>query len=132
MDLRLTATICSLAGAAGLTIMGAAPAVAAQGGDFAGTWVSVDTDGSNQVMTIRGSGRGSYGVQLYDDAATVCGGVPARFGGSGHVVEDDVLVVRGSVVCLPGGNPLRGAIDLVLISDGGTLVDGGGVVWSPA
>ena len=111
--------------------LGAAPATAAQGGDYAGTWTSVDTDQSNQVLRVIGSGRGAYGVRLYDDAGTVCGGSPVLFNGSGHLVEGD-LVVRGSLACLPGGNVLRGAIEIWFSYDEatGTLVDGAGVVWT--
>ena len=38
--------------------LGAPPAVAAQG-ELAGTWTSIDTDGSNQILTITGSGPAS-------------------------------------------------------------------------
>ena len=72
-------------------------------------------------------------MRLFDDAGTVCGGAPTLFNGSGHLVEDELLVL-GSVVCLPGGNPLRRAIVLSYSYDPetGTLVDGGGVVWTRA
>lgn len=133
MNTRLAAVICSLAGATGLVAGGTAPADAKQGGGYAGTWTSVDSDGSNQVLRISGSGAGSYGLRLFDDAGTVCGGAPTLFNGSGHLVEDG-LVALGSVVCLPGGNPLRGAITLWYVYDAGTdtITDGGGVVWSRA
>ena len=131
MTTPLAATLSSVVGAA--LLLGAAPAQAAQGGSYAGTWTSVDSDGSNQVMTISGSGRGSYGLRLFDDAGTVCGGSPVLFNGSGHRTSDGLVVV-GSVACLPGGNVLRGAITLFFAYDAGsdTLLDGGGVTWTRA
>ena len=131
MTTRTAATLCSLVGA--VSLLGAAPAHAAQGGGYAGTWTSTDTDGSHQVMRISGSGKGSYGLRLYDDAGTVCGGVPTLFNGSGHLVPDG-LVALGSVACLPGGNVLHGAITLFYAYDQGTdtITDGAGVVWTRA
>ena len=39
---------------------------------FVGTWTSIDTDGSNQILFIMGSGsRGRHAVMVEDDAATV-------------------------------------------------------------
>ncbi|KRE99256.1 hypothetical protein ASG88_16175 [Nocardioides sp. Soil777] len=116
---------------AGLVVgLAAPPALAAQG-TLAGTWSSIDTDGSSQTLTVTGSGNGAYAMSLFDDAATLCGGAPARATGSGRV-EEDRLLSRVSVVCLPGGNLLRGVIGIGYTYDAGadTLTDDFGVVWS--
>lgn len=111
--------------------LGTSPAIAAQG-SLAGTWTSTDTDGSNQTLTITGSGRSVYAMSLYDDAASLCGGAPALATGSGSV-DEDTLLMRVAAVCLPGGNVLRGVIDIGFIQAGDdTLIDEFGVVWSRA
>lgn len=118
--------------AAGLVLgLGAAPAGAAQG-DLAGTWTSIDNDGSNQTLTVTGSGSRAYAVAYFDDAATtLCDGGPAMALGTGRV-EDDLLFTRSAAVCVPGGNRLRGLIEIVYEYDSGsdTLTDNFGVVWS--
>ncbi len=112
--------------------LGASPAVAAQG-DLTGTWTSVDTDGSDQTLTITGTGKRVYAVALFDEAATLCDGDPAQAHGPGFV-DSDHLLVRAAAVCLPGGNHLRGVIHLGFTYDEGTdtLTDDSGVVWSRA
>ena len=111
--------------------LGASPAVAAQG-SLAGTWTSTDTDGSNQTLTITASGRRVYAMSLYDDAASLCGGAPASASGSGSV-EGGTLLMHAAAVCLPGGNVLRGVIDIGFTqASDDTLIDDFGVVWSRA
>jgi hypothetical protein len=112
--------------------LGAPPAVAAQG-SLAGSWTSIDTDGSNQTLTITGSGHRVYATSLFDDSATLCDGAPAMATGSGTVVEEE-LFTRVSAVCLPGGNLLRGVIGIGYVYDAGTdtLTDDFGIVWSRA
>jgi hypothetical protein len=108
-----------------------APASASpEASPFTGTWTSVDTDESHQVMTISGSGEGALALRVYDDAATVCGGDPARIVGSGRV-DGDLLGAAVTVVCIPGGNVL-GIIgfDVVYDADTDTLTDFSGVVWT--
>lgn len=117
----------------GLTIVGttlAPQSAAAEASPFAGTWNSIDTDGSNQTMKISGSAKGALGVRYFDDAATVCGGDPARFAGSGHV-EGDVLEADVLLVCIPGGN-VFGHITIEATYDASTdtLSDPSGVVWT--
>lgn len=112
-------------------VLGAPPAAAAQG-ELAGTWTSIDTDGSNQTLTITGSGKRAYAVSLFDDSATtLCDGGPALATGSGRVDGDD-LFTRVAAVCLPGGNRLRGLIEIAFTYDAATdtLTDNFGVVWS--
>lgn len=114
-------------------VLGAPPATAAQG-PLAGTWTSTDTDGSNQTLTITGSGRRAYAVTYFDDAATsLCDGAPAMVTGSGRVDGDD-LFTRGAATCLPGGNRLRGVITIDYTYDAAsdTLTDAFGIVWSRA
>jgi hypothetical protein len=120
-------------GVAASTVLGAPPATAAQG-PLAGTWTSTDTDGSNQTLTITGSGRRAYAVTYFDDAATsLCDGAPAMVTGSGRVDGDD-LFTRGAATCLPGGNRLRGVITIDYTYDAAsdTLTDAFGIVWSRA
>ncbi|HET7821415.1 MAG TPA: hypothetical protein VFL10_07800 [Ornithinibacter sp.] len=117
----------------GLTIVGTtlAPAgAAAEASPFAGTWTSIDTDGSNQTMKISGSTKGALGVRYFDDVATVCGGDPARFAGTGRV-DGDVLVADVLLVCIPGGN-VFGHITIEATYDASTdtLSDPSGVVWT--
>ena len=114
-------------------VLGPLPATAAQG-PLAGTWTSTDTDGSNQTLTITGSGRRAYAVAYFDDAATsLCDGAPAMVNGSGRVDGDD-LFTRGAATCLPGGNRLRGVITIDYTYDAAsdTLTDAFGIVWSRA
>lgn len=108
-----------------------ATSAAAAGGPLAGTWTSVDTDGSNQTLDIAGSGARVYSMVYVDDAATdACGGDPARITGPGHVEGDGVVMV-GTLTCSPGGNPLRHRIALGFAYDGSddTLTDDFGIVW---
>jgi hypothetical protein len=129
---RFAAILCSITGAAVLLVgVGAGPAEAKQSGVFAGRWSSVDTDGSHQTLRITGSGNGSYGMVLYDDAASVCGGAPTLFVGSGHV-DGDELVMAGALACQPGGNVLHGVVQIGYSYDAGsdTLTDFFGVTWT--
>lgn len=119
--------------AIGLAIgLNAPPAIAAQG-ELAGTWTSIDSDGSNQTLTITGSGNRVYAISLFDDAASLCGGDPALAQGAGRV-DDGQLSTRVAAVCLPKGNRLRGVIDIGFSYDEGTdtLTDDFGIVWSRA
>jgi len=117
----------------GLTILGTALApasAAAEASPFAGTWTSIDTDGSHQTMRISGATAGALGVRYYDDVATVCGGDPARFAGTGWV-DGDVLEANVLLVCLPGGN-VFGHITIEATYDANTdtLSDPSGVTWT--
>ena len=131
MSRRVIAILCSVVAALSLTVLGAGAAEAKQGGSYAGRWASVDTDGSNQVLRITGSGEGSYGMVLYDDAASACGGTPTLFVGSGHF-DGAELVMTGSLACRPGGNVLHGVVDIGFSYDVGTdtLTDFFGVTWT--
>jgi hypothetical protein len=122
-----------------LAVLGAvvmSGATAAQLGDpFRGRWTSTDFDGSHQMLDIRGAGRtGHYALSLFDDSATTaCEGSPAHLRGSG-VVDGDSLVMTGTLVCRPGGNPLRFRTSLAFTYDPGTdtLTDESGVAWDRA
>lgn len=118
----------------GLTGAGLAAPASAAGGTLAGTWTSVDTDGSAQTLSIVGSGRHAYSVIYYDESATsACGGNPALVTGPGFVDGND-LVTAGPLVCLPGGNVFRSRITLGYAYDAGsdTLTDDFGIVWHRA
>ena len=127
-----------LAVAVGLLALGAAPlaspASAAPGqGALAGVWSSIDTDGSHQTLSLMGAGNPNYGAYYEDDfTSQVCGGPPAKVVGRAVAVEDG-LFVRGTLVCLHGGNAFpREHIVLLFEYDSATdtLTDEAGVVWS--
>jgi hypothetical protein len=105
-------------------------AQAASDSPFLGTWTSVDTDGSNQWLRINGGGSDNYAMFLYDDSASVCGGAPARFTGSG-TADGDTLIFGGTLTCAGGGNVIRErlALEFELDSGADTLTDFSGVVW---
>lgn len=128
--MRTIAAMVVVVGAA----VGAGPASAAEG-TLAGTWVSVDTDGSNQTLTLHGAGNPSYSAFLRDDFTTaVCGGPPAKLVGTARAAGD-VVFVQGTLVCLPGGNPLPGvrvAIGFAYDAQTDTLTDDFGVAWDRA
>ena len=133
---RLPRTL--LTGVAVLTasaaLLGPATSATAAGGGtgaLAGTWSSIDTDGSHQTLSITGSGNGVYSMVYVDDSATTCGGDPARLSGPGFVDGDDVLMVA-PLVCLPGGNQFRDRLAVGFQYDSGTdtLIDDFGIVWS--
>ena len=98
---------------------------------FQGTWTSIDVDGSNQLLTIRGSGQGRLAMFLFDDSATTaCHGSPAHLQGAGMVAGTH-LHMRGTLTCMPGGNPLTGRVSLGFVYHSGsdTLMDDTGVRW---
>ena len=109
----------------------ASPASAAPG-DLAGTWTSVDHDGSNQTLAIRGAGNPVYALFLTDELASqACGGRPAKLVGSA-VADGNELFTVGTLVCRPGGNPFPGTriffgFEYDAATD--TLTDSTGVVW---
>jgi hypothetical protein len=103
-------------------------------GELAGTWTSVDADGSVQTLDITGSGETAYSMVYVDESATgVCNGAPARVSGPG-VVDGDGVQMFGTLVCLPGGNVFRSRITLGYEYDpgAGTLTDSFGIVWHRA
>ena len=122
--------------ASGILALGAmvlTPPASAAPGNLAGSWTSVDTDGSHQTLRIRGSGTPVYAMFFRDDQTSgACGGPPAKVVGHA-VVRGRELLVRGTLVCLRGGNPLPGErITIGLHHDAGsdTLTDDAGVVWT--
>ena len=126
---------CALALTLGLAVLGvavAAPPATAGGGQLAGTWTSVDVDGSHQTMRVRGAGTPGYAVTLRDDLTTgACGGPPAEVVGHGRSHEGGLLVA-GTLVCLHAGNPIPGVrvvVDFQYDATEDTLTDGSGVVW---
>jgi hypothetical protein len=112
--------------------LGLVPPASAAPGHLAGSWSSVDVDGSHQTLRIRGAGRPVYAMTLRDDVTSgACGGPPAKVVGHA-VVRGHELMMRGTLVCQRGGNPLPGQrITFSLHYDAGrdTLTDDAGVVW---
>lgn len=105
----------------------------AASGPLAGTWTSVDTDGSNQTLDIKGSGVHVYSMFYFDDAASACGGDPAQLTGRGSL-DGDVLIMAGVLTCLPGGNFVWEQIYVGFAYDSSddTLTDDFGIVWHRA
>ncbi|MFC7598448.1 hypothetical protein ACFQU3_24270 [Terrabacter sp. GCM10028922] len=125
---RLATALSAVLMLAGVAV--AAPASAASG-PLAGTWTSIDTDGSNQTLDIMGSGGHVYSMIYVDDAATsACNGNPAMITGPG-IVDGDVLVMNGTLTCLPGGNVFRSRLTVSFVHDSSTdtLTDDFGIVW---
>ena len=122
-------TVLSIAAGVALAML---PASAwASTGGLAGSWSSVDGDGSLQSLDIEGSGEKAYSMVYFDASATgACNGSPARVSGPGFVNGEDV-VMFGTLVCLPGGNVFRSRLTLGYEYDAGTdtLTDSFGIVW---
>jgi hypothetical protein len=111
-----------------------APPATAATGPLAGTWTSLDTDGSNQTLEIVGTGAHVYAVTYFDDeASSACGGDPARIVGPGFT-DGDTITLVGALTCLPGGNHFRTRFTIAYSYDGSTdtLTDDFGVTWDRA
>jgi hypothetical protein len=131
---RLAATLAiAVSMLASATVL-ATPASAAAG-DLAGSWTSIDLDGSNQTLKLKGAGNPVYSAFLRDDFTSgVCGGPPAKL--VGHAAADgNGLLMRGTLVCLHRGNPVPG-VRVVFSFEydpaNDTLTDDSGVVWERA
>jgi hypothetical protein len=125
----------ALGTALALGCVGLTTTASAAPGNLAATWTSVDFDGSNQTLTLRGSGKHAYAMFYVDDFTSgICGGAPAKVVGRA-VVDGNDLFTRGTLVCLHGGNPLPGERvfgTLEYHAGTDTLVDSSGVVWHRA
>lgn len=115
-----------------MTMLAAVPmaALAGQPPDpFTGSYRSVDTDGSNQLLAFGGPS-GIRAVILRDDAATVCGGAPAFVQGVGYVVGNTIfLVVETS--CGNAANPIEEmGFTMTVGPRAGQLTDSFGVTWT--
>jgi hypothetical protein len=108
-----------------------APAVTAAGSPFAGTWISIDSDGSTQALAI---GRSATPAVTYEDFfASTCeaNGSPAtHFVATGRgFIDGDVLWVEfRNGGC---GRHKIGPFGLGYTYDGGsdTLTDDFGITW---
>jgi hypothetical protein len=115
--------------AAGL--LAVAPAVAAAQPGFAGTWVSIDSDGSTQALAI---GHGSTAAVTYQDFyASSCDnrGAPSTHfvaNGRGYVDGPSMWVEFRNGGC---GRDKIGPFELSFSYDGGsdTLTDDFGITW---
>ena len=129
--MKRTRVAITLGAALALLLPAAASTASAASGPLAGTWASVDTDGSNQTLYVTGTGARVYAMVYVDDLATsACHGAPAKVTGPGYPTEDGVVLV-GALTCMPGGNHITGRIALAYFYDGSTdtLTDDFGVVW---
>jgi hypothetical protein len=108
----------------------AAPVASAETDVFGGTWTSTDTDGSHQQLDVRGSNPVTRAVSVYDDAASICGGAPARIPGAA-TIDGETMIMTGVLACIPGGTPLPGRVTIAFDYDGSTdtLTDEFGVTW---
>jgi hypothetical protein len=112
-------------------LLALAPAVSAAGSGFAGTWVSIDTDGSTQALAI---GRGSTPAVTYQDfyASSCAGdGAPSTHfiaTGRGTISGDWLGVEFRNGGC---GRYMIGPFGLGLSYDGNndTLTDDFGITW---
>jgi len=132
---RLATTLAIAVSTLALSAAVLAPPASATAGALAGTWVSVDVDGSNQTLEIKGAGNPVYSMSFVDDFTTgVCGGPPAKLVGHG-VADGDGVFLLGTLVCLHGGNPIPGervSFSLEYDAATDTLTDFAGVVWERA
>lgn len=113
------------------SLLALAPAVSAADPGFAGTWVSIDTDGSTQALAI---GRGSTPAVTYQDFyASSCAndGAPST-----HFVATGRGTIDGDSMWVDfrnGGCGLRkiGPFGMEISYSGGsdTLTDDFGVTW---
>jgi von Willebrand factor type D domain len=136
MRFALFATVVAVAAIA-LTASSPVPAPAAfastaahsAGDPWIGKWKSVDTDGSNQTLTITRRGDGAYDVILFDDYASSCGGGTATGAGVG-TVSGNTMSGTTTITCadgrVTGTFPFKGTYD----AKTDTFTDGLGVVWS--
>src|SRR4051795_4816422 len=127
--MKITALAAAL-GALAMTVATPVAASAAAPSGFVGSWSAIDTDGSHLSLAISGR-NGHLAVNEFDDAATVCGGAPARVVGAG-TVDASTLFVPVTVACLPGGNVFRHrvVVTFTYVSGSDTLTDDAGVVWT--
>jgi hypothetical protein len=113
------------------SLLALAPAVSAADPGFAGTWVSVDTDGSTQALAI---GRGATPAVTYQDfyAGSCAGdGAPSTHfvaTGRGTVDRDFLGVEFRNGSC---GSHMIGPFGLGFSYNGGddTLIDDFGITW---
>jgi hypothetical protein len=130
MNRKLTGVLALWLAAVGLLAI--VPAASAAGTEFAGTWVSIDTDGSTQTLAI---GQGATpAVTFQDFYASSCDGAGAQSthfvaNGRGYVDGDSLWVEFRNGGC---GWHKIGSFGLVYSHDGGsdTLTDDFGVTWS--
>jgi hypothetical protein len=120
-------------GTTALIGLGASPsAYAATTSPFDGVWVSIDGDGSNQTLTVRGSAPSRRAVTYYDDVATrACDGGAATIVGQGYL-DGDAMFFNGSLRCEGGGRPLQGVGVAFSYNGDGTLTDEFGITWTRA
>jgi hypothetical protein len=129
MKRMLTGTLALWLAAAGLLAL--APAVSASSSVFAGTWLSIDTDGSTQLLAV---GEGTTPAVIYEDFyASSCaesGSASTHFVATGRgTIDDGTLWVEfRNGGC---GRNTIGPFGLGFSYDSGsdTLTDDFGITW---
>jgi len=101
---------------------------------FAGTWVSIDTDGSSQLLIVSGGSRPSVVYQdFYASGCDTFAGPATHWVSAGRGTVDGVLLIADFVKsgC---GTFLQGGYEDSFQYDSGTdtVTDSSGIVWSRA
>jgi hypothetical protein len=99
---------------------------------FAGSWASIDHDGSNQTLEVEGLAEaGSYDLTLEDDdAQEACRGGPVT--GKGFGTADGTSLSTMIRLTCASGPELEFPVEWTYRAADDTLVDIEGVVWSRA
>jgi hypothetical protein len=121
-------TLLAIAVGAAAVLFVPAAANAATAADVDGLWTSIDVDGSHQAMEVVSVGSG-FGVILFDDNATMCGGGFALAFGPA-TLAGDTLSAHLNVFCF-NHHPLAPVTDNFVFDAATTsLVDSGTAVWT--
>lgn len=105
---------------------------------FIGSWESIDSDGSYQILTIGGGPGASYHVRYYDYGATICGLGPGGeflYAASAQgVITDSGSGLTGTlaVYCRSSPPTFWGNADFHFGYNAATdtLTDGFGITWT--
>jgi hypothetical protein len=128
---RLLTGVVTLALAA-TALLATVPAVAAAASDFSGTWVSTDSDGSTQALSVgRGASPAVTYLDFYANSCATAGSPSTQFvaNGRGSIDGASMWVDFRNGGC---GRHKLGAFGLEFLYDGGsdTLTDSFGITWS--
>ena len=104
-----------------------------EGAYLLGEWVAIDiVDGSNMTLTFEFNSTGEMVFELYDDAATTCGGTPLyefNSGGTVGFMGPDNFQITGSGVCGVTGEVVDFAIEMTYEAATDMLTESGGQTW---
>ena len=103
---------------------------------FAGTWVSIDTDGSAQTMHVRPLADGRYDVVINDDMATVCQGARSIIVGAARPGDGAIVMPAPTLTCDDDSDPVVATVNddlrnytLTYDGEAETLSDSLSVLW---